>query len=216
MKSHVLAAMLIAAALTVTGCAASRPTSYYLLEPVPEAGTPRGDRPDWLVLGIRPIEIPSYLDRRHILVRTAENRLKLSELDQWAEPLDESIARITARNLEALTCARTVRLLPGRPQGPVDHVLEIHIHRMEAGPGQEAILDASWRISEAQGKNAHEPRVEIREAGRHRRLHLPGAGSHRADRGAFPADGPGRGGTRRGEPAAVNRHCRAHRPYGGE
>ena len=151
MKSHVLAAMLIAAALTVTGCAASRPTSYYLLEPVPEAGPPRGDRPDWLVLGIRPIEIPSYLDRRHILVRTAENRLKLSELDQWAEPLDESIARITARNLEALTCARTVRLLPGRPQGPVDHVLEIHIHRMEAGPGQEAILDASWRISEAQG-----------------------------------------------------------------
>ena len=150
-KSPFLAVVLVVATLAVTGCAATRPTSYYLLEPVPEALRSGDSRQDCLTIGIRPVEIPSYLDRRQILVRTDENRLVVSELDQWAEPLDESIARVAARNLEALTCARVVRLVPGRRAGPADYVLEVRVHRMEAGPGDEAILDASWRISEARG-----------------------------------------------------------------
>ena len=151
MKSPFLTAVLAVAALVMTSCAVSRPPAYYLLEPVPEALRAEGSRQDCLTIGIRPVEIPSYLDRRQILVRTDENRLVVSELDQWAEPLDESIARVAARNLEVLTCARVVRLVPGRRSGTVDHVLEVRVHRMEAGPGNEAILDASWRISETRG-----------------------------------------------------------------
>ena len=52
-----------------------------------------------IVIGIRPIDFPKYLDRQQIVSRTNGHRLKLAEFDRWAEPLGWSFARALAENV---------------------------------------------------------------------------------------------------------------------
>src|SRR5262249_61813178 len=46
------------------------------------------------VLGLGPISLPSYLDRPQLVTRLAQNELKISEGEQWAEPLGRSFGRV--------------------------------------------------------------------------------------------------------------------------
>ena len=57
------------------------------------------------LIGVGPIEIPSYLDRPQIITRMRLHELMLNEHALWAEPLDKALARVIALNLGALTGA---------------------------------------------------------------------------------------------------------------
>jgi uncharacterized lipoprotein YmbA len=102
-----------------------------------------------MTIGMRPVEVPSYLDRRQIMVRTGRNELAISEFNQWAEPLKENIARAVAQNLESLTCADVVNAPPAWRSRPVDYRLQVRVNRLEGSLGGQAVLDAEWSLVEA-------------------------------------------------------------------
>ncbi len=145
----VIMAVALGPALSLGGCATTQPPAYYLLEPAARTGDSDGTGKACMTIGMRPVEVPSYLDRRQIMVRTGRNELAISEFNQWAEPLDENIARVVAQNLESLTCADVVKTLPAGRSRPLDYRLQVRVNRLEGSLGGRAVLDAEWSLVEA-------------------------------------------------------------------
>jgi uncharacterized lipoprotein YmbA len=88
----------LAACLTLTGCADSQPTRFYTLSPLADAsgGTPLADLPEFTV-GVGPVTLPPYLDRPQLVTRAGGNRMVLADFDSWVEPLQGMFARVSAR-----------------------------------------------------------------------------------------------------------------------
>ena len=90
----------MAALFILSACVGSpsQPTNFYLL--ASSEGTTEGaelEKGKSVLLG--PVALPAYLDRPQIVTQNSPNRLKLSELDQWAEPLQDSLQRVMIENL---------------------------------------------------------------------------------------------------------------------
>lgn len=128
------------------GCATTQPLAYYLLEPADRTGDRGGTWQACMTVGMREVEVPSYLDRRQIMVRTGSNELAISEFNQWAEPLKENIARVIAQNLESLTCADVMGVPPTGRSRHVDYRLQARVNRLEGDLGGQAVLDAEWSL----------------------------------------------------------------------
>ena len=99
------AAVAVAAVWVVAaGCAGtSRPSSFYLLEAVPEAAAPLGAGSGGaraVVLG--PIRLAAYLDRAQMVTRTGGSELSVEEFHRWGEPLKEAVYRVVQENLSAM------------------------------------------------------------------------------------------------------------------
>jgi uncharacterized protein len=135
----------LALALT-PGCMASQPTKFYLLSPAPSpqaaGGCPRDPR---ITIGICPASLPKYLDRPQIMTRAGPHELRLSELDQWAEPLGDNISRVIAQDLKGLVCAKAIPLAGAGP-GETDYRVALKVIRFDGAPGGEAVLEAQWFV----------------------------------------------------------------------
>ncbi|HSI08658.1 MAG TPA: ABC-type transport auxiliary lipoprotein family protein, partial [Rariglobus sp.] len=93
--------LLSAVVLGVTGCSLlpapkADPTRYYVLtgQPVAEELAPKAEGA--LVLGVKRIEIASYLNGKDMVVREASNEIAYNSFSRWAEPLTASIGRAVA------------------------------------------------------------------------------------------------------------------------
>ncbi len=136
--------------ITVGGCATSQPTRFYILsaaEDPARAGETPCPEGSPAAIGIGPVGLPKHLDRPQIMTRKGENELHLSELDEWAEPLEDNIADVIARNLRSLTCTR-VETFPWRESEKIGYRLSVTIVRLDGTPGKQARLDALWSISD--------------------------------------------------------------------
>jgi uncharacterized protein len=97
-------------------------------------------------LGIGPIKFPGYLDRQEMVLRTAPNRIEVSENDRWAEPLDENFARVLAQNLSALLRTDRLASFPWPRDRTPDFQVEIEVLRFEANTASQAHLWARWVV----------------------------------------------------------------------
>ena len=102
-RIRVSAILLLVSALAM-GCANSAPSRYYMLNalPDPDSGHERQGKAHPLIIGLVPVELPAYLDRRPIVTRVSENELHLAEFNEWAEPLKDNVSRVLIENLQAL------------------------------------------------------------------------------------------------------------------
>ncbi len=133
---------------------------YYILSPVDRGcndnrhegrhiqGLSDGVRPEGVVVG--PVEIPAYLDRPQMIEKRKEDRLVISEMHRWAEPIDRAIERVIAVDLtrlsngdfEACPFSQNLRRCQAHP---VLRVL-ISVYSFEAREDGRVVLDARWRI----------------------------------------------------------------------
>jgi len=73
------------------------PSRFFTLSSLPQvaqASTEKLNRAGKDVFGIGPVKFPGYLDRQEIVVRSGQNRLEVSEIDRWVEPLQENFSRV--------------------------------------------------------------------------------------------------------------------------
>jgi uncharacterized protein len=130
----------------VHGGLASHPTKLSLLSATPPAqgakDCPRGPR---YTIGVSPARLPKYLDRPQIMTRKGPNELRLSEVDEWAEPLGENLSRVVAQDLKTLVCGRVVSLAGAGP-GDADYRVAIDVITFDGTPGGEVTLDAQWTV----------------------------------------------------------------------
>jgi uncharacterized lipoprotein YmbA len=76
---------------------------YYTLS-APAAGSALPAAPG-LRLWIRRVDLPAYLEYKPFVMRLGPNEVKVVDDVRWAEPLDQGVAAVLRRRLEALTGA---------------------------------------------------------------------------------------------------------------
>ena len=140
--------------LLLAGCplanlpqAQSDPTRYYLL-----AATGSGSPADtgatehrWAV-GVRAVEVPSYLQSKSFAVRSAANEIKYLDFTCWGEPLDRGIARVLAADLQALKGVARVSLPPLRPDERRDFEVMVRVTACEGATDGGVQFAADWRV----------------------------------------------------------------------
>lgn len=155
-------------ACALGGCALLQPhadpTRFYLLTapsatPMPAAS---GEFKRWRI-GLRLVEVPSYLRTKFMVVCTGTNEIHFADFDRWAEPLDQGISRVLK---EALGSAQNVESVALNSHGDasLDYEVTIQIlacHGMRVPTGKSSIrFAATWEVR-AVGTNS----IEIKHGG---------------------------------------------------
>ena len=105
-----------------------------------------------LTLGVGPVTVPPYLDRPQLVTRTSRAKLVLADLDQWAGPLSDTIARALAENLSLLIPTERVVLHPWSRTIDPDYQVTVEVLQFDRGPGNQVVLVARWSLLDRDGK----------------------------------------------------------------
>ena len=154
----------LAACLGLAGCAVSDPTQYFTLAqaPAPTAErTATASTADGSVgsatnvsIGVGPIMVPAYLDRRQIVIRTGTDQVELSAFHRWAEPLEDGMARILSEEIAARVPTERVVTFPWRGvvARAIQYQVVVTVVRFDGRPGGDVTLDTRWRILDSHGE----------------------------------------------------------------
>ena len=134
-------------ALLLAGCGSKQ--EFYRLSAETSAAA-HGE--SFVSLGVGPISLPSYIDRTELVFQSGPNEFQVPPNVSWAGSLQENIAGVLARDLQAQLGAREVLAYPW-PAGrsPRRHVA-LEVRQFHGISGSDAILEAAWRIEEASGQ----------------------------------------------------------------
>ncbi|HOY24165.1 MAG TPA: PqiC family protein [Cellvibrio sp.] len=97
------------------------------------------------LIGIGPIEVADYLNRSQIIENQSNNSLNMADNAFWAEPLDKSIARVTALNLTQVNSARNFVYFPWRSDSKPRYSIRVRIDELSR-TGNQAKLSANWEL----------------------------------------------------------------------
>jgi len=129
-------------------------TRFYMLSSMAASAQPAEPlaRLPQLAVGIGPVRLPEYLDRRNIIVRNNRNEFELAELSQWAEPLADTFARVIADNLSFLLGTHRIIQVPWRSSFPVDCQLAVQVAQFDGRLEEQVVLRAHWQLFTGDGK----------------------------------------------------------------
>lgn len=102
------------------------------------------------LLGIGPIEVADYLNRSQIIDNQSNNSLHMADNAFWAEPLDKSIARVTALNLANST--RSFVYFPWRSDSKPRYSIRVRVDELSR-TANLAKLNATWELMDNETKS---------------------------------------------------------------
>ena len=140
--------------ITLTGCANTQSSKFYMLESM-SGSMPSGSGAPFdgnVSVGLGPVTIPDYLDRPQIVTRTNQNSILLAEFDRWAEPLSGTITRTLAENLSFLLHTDNVIPYPWPGSVEVSYQVLVELFRFDGILGEKAVLDVQWSVLGKKGK----------------------------------------------------------------
>jgi uncharacterized protein len=140
--NHITQLFLITCVVAAAAGCASSPSRFYTLN-----STATGDSSPTTncAVVVGPVSIPALVDRPQFVVQVATNRVQVDEFNRWAEPLNDNIARVVARNLAALLGTPQVATAPLANFDPAYRV-SIDIQRFESVRGKSALIEAVWVV----------------------------------------------------------------------
>jgi uncharacterized lipoprotein YmbA len=142
------------------GCASTPPTRFYTLSVA--AGPAATSSQLSVVVG--PVSVPAVVDRPEIVVTTGPNQVRLDEFNQWASPLQNSIARVVAENLVGMLGTPRVILSAQALSADADYRAAIEVQGFESAPGEAATVDAVWSVRRTKDGRTETGRTRAREA----------------------------------------------------
>jgi uncharacterized lipoprotein YmbA len=150
--------VLCALAAAWAGCATPRP-AHYVLNPVASAAPAAAD----YAVSVGPVSVPEIVDRPQIVVRTGSHQVFFDEFHRWGSPLKDDIARVVAENLGRLLGTSRVAAYP-QPEAPdARYRVRVDVASFESGPGEAAVLDAAWSVTDARDGAVRRGRSRVRE-----------------------------------------------------
>jgi uncharacterized protein len=154
----VLITIILGVTFLISGSCAlksSTTTKFYILSPLASPVVEKQDEKGkkCTTIGVGPLRLPAYLDRPQIVTRVNPNELKLAEFDNWAEPLQDNVARVLVENISRLLCTESVVIFPWKKSSHIDYQIDIKIVWMDGKLGEKAILVTQWTIIDASGKS---------------------------------------------------------------
>lgn len=137
-----------------SGCSLQQPTAYYQLQGQGDAVV-AGHSDSAILLG--PVKLADYLQREQILQRQADGSLSSGHA-RWAGSLDDEVGQLLLRQLAAQLGNSHVALYPDRIGVRQQAQLVVSISRLDSGAEQPAVLEAQWRLLDAEGE-IHDSKV---------------------------------------------------------
>ena len=134
--------------MTFMACASNAPSRFYVLSSLTGTGGEPETASDkrQVTIGVRPVELPAYLDRQQIVTRVNANELHLAGFDEWAEPLGDNFTRVLIENLSVLLSKDLFTIFPFRDSESIDYQVEVEVIRFDGRLGGDASLMTRWSI----------------------------------------------------------------------
>lgn len=150
MTLRLLLMTICASLVLLAGCSSAPATRLYTLTAVaPPASAkefaPGAARPVTLV--ITDLRLPQYLDRPQIVTRGSDQRLRMSEHQQWGGNLRDEMTRVLAENLGKQLPADRVLAAPTHIALQPDYRIEVDVRRFEREANGHVKLAARWWIT---------------------------------------------------------------------
>lgn len=143
---HLLAYYLIAVMLSaLAGCATTPPSRFYILSPVTADAATQPAGPA-TAIGVGPVELPQYLDRPQMVVRSGANELFYNETHRWAETFGDNVTGVLAENLARLIPTDRVTVFPWGRMTRIDYQVVAEFSRFDADAGGDVVLSANWKL----------------------------------------------------------------------
>lgn len=132
----------------LTGCigGSTPPSQFYLLEPLNEGGSGTLNISAKPLIALGPVRVPRYVDRPQIVSASAKNAYQVSELNRWAESLDDNIGRVLTQNLSSLASVDTVLVNASNRARQAQLRVSVNILEFHVNPQGQAVLTAQWQI----------------------------------------------------------------------
>ena len=147
--------LVIVVSLLLQGCSGTRPSTFYILNPISRATASQITKSKSQSIGILlgPLSIPDFLDRPQIVTRPSENTLALAEFHRWGGSFQTNILRILGENLSILL--NSDRVLSFRQQAlfPVDYRVTLDVKQFDGKLGSTVVLVVDWVITNQHDKN---------------------------------------------------------------
>ena len=125
----------------LSGCGSSPPNNVYVLS-AQDFPAPTGTTPS---IGIGPVAVPEYQNRKDMVINRDGNALQVANLNQWGEPLDAGVQRVLVLNLAGLLNTQDVSGFPWQAQRAPGYGVRVNVLQLEAGE-QQALLTAEWQV----------------------------------------------------------------------
>lgn len=153
---------LVLLTLVGAGCAKSPPPDFYLLAPGAPTQLPGFE--DGVAVGVGPVELPPHLDRNQIVSRDSQVKLRLSERNQWAEPIKVGFTRVLLVTLGLELDSNRIYGLPTRRRQTLDYQIAVDVLRFDGELGKEVVLGARWTLLGGDGETVLVSKVsQVRE-----------------------------------------------------
>lgn len=144
----------------LAGCSSSPKVTFYTLN---IAATNEAPAPPLTSVAIGPITLPDLLDRPHLVVRTAANRVDILETHRWAESLKSEIPRIIAADLDILLKPAGVSTYPQNAGLEAEYRVLLDIQGFEMTAGKGVSLEALWSVRKSDGGLPKSGRSKVSE-----------------------------------------------------
>ena len=103
------------------------------------------------VVGVGPVALPAYLDRRSIVIHEADGEVRLASRHLWAEPLKDGVTRVVAQNLTVMVPTDAALVYPWRSPRVVTYRVTLEIFRFDGTLGGPVVLNGRWRLLDKDG-----------------------------------------------------------------
>jgi uncharacterized lipoprotein YmbA len=146
--------MALAALLAVSaGCSVLSPqedrTRYYVLMPTSRSSSGTAE-PNVagraLSIGLGPITLPHYLQRPEIITRLNDTEFSVADHDRWGEPLDASVSRVLAQDLNSDLPNSEILPFPWSKKTVLDYKISVEFSRLERTADGKTVVQALWII----------------------------------------------------------------------
>jgi len=129
------------------------PSQFYVLTPMESSarGVPitysSGDSHKVIAIGLGPVKFPAYLNRDEMVTRSSPNKVELSDINRWAEPLDKNFVTVLAQNLTTLLSAQ-VKTFPWYRPAHLDYQIALDVTRFDTDSKGNATIIGRWEIED--------------------------------------------------------------------
>ncbi len=127
-----------------------QPIRYYLLESMPEAPNIYSNKT--FIINLKLVDFPDYLDRLQIVTRDKNNGIEFSDLERWAEPLQDNLTRVLRENLALVLPEANISINPWENSSNNAIKVKLVVNKILGKLDDHSQVDVRWTIENARGQ----------------------------------------------------------------
>ncbi|MBW1865923.1 MAG: membrane integrity-associated transporter subunit PqiC [Deltaproteobacteria bacterium] len=143
--------------LMIAGCRSSTPpVEFYTLASLSgmEMESHEQSAVRDITIGIGPVQLPQFLNRPQIVIRSGPNKLTVSEFHRWGGYFDQDFLRVLAQDISILMPKSRVIEFPWGDRADPDFRIAFNVQQFDGQPGNSVLLNTVWTIKERKGTKA--------------------------------------------------------------